>query len=522
MGASRSLGRRLLAAMGLTTAAFGMIVAIGGEAPVGAAPVSVTKSYTGPAVPIEDAADLTGSNPGAVATASLVVSGVLSPITDLDFRIDGSVCSTISGSVDVGLDHTFMLDLDATLESPAGTTVSLFSRTGGSGNNMCQTLLDDEASVSIESVGTADAPFTGSYTPASPLSAFDGENPNGTWKLHVRDSYLGDTGNIRAFSLLFTSAETGEVTATKTVAGTFEEEGAVTYTVVLTNSGNTAVSDRAGHEFVDVLPAGLTLVSATTTYGIAVATVATNTVTWDGELGQDGGQSTITINATVDPGTQHTTITNQGSLSYDSDNDGDNDASGHTDDPAVGGATDPTSFFVGAKVSATKSVSGTYQAGGTVTYTIVTTNHGDAAVADNPGDELTDVLPPGLTLVSATATAGTAVATIATDTVTWNGALGVGEAATITIVATVDADVHDVVISNQATISFDSDDNGTNDASGHTDDPAVGGNSNATSFAVGAPIPITGTDTWGVVLLGLAALVAGTGLALVGRRRPAA
>jgi len=38
-----------------------------------------------------------------------------------------------------------------------------------------------------------------------------------------------------------------------------------------------------------------------------------------------------------------------------------------------------------------------------VTYTVVLTNSGPGAQGDNPGNEFTDVLPAGLTLVSATA-----------------------------------------------------------------------------------------------------------------------
>ena len=48
----------------------------------------------------------------------------------------------------------------------------------------------------------------------------------------------------------------------------------MTYTVTLTNNGTDAQADNAGHEFTDVLPAGLTLVSATATSGTAAATVA--------------------------------------------------------------------------------------------------------------------------------------------------------------------------------------------------------------------------------------------------------
>ena len=63
-----------------------------------------------------------------------------------------------------------------------------------------------------------------------------------------------------------------------------------------------------------------------------------------------------------------------------------------------------------AAVTATKTVAGTFAPGSTVTYTVTISNTGSGATADNPGNEFTDVLPAGLTLVSATASSGTAVA----------------------------------------------------------------------------------------------------------------
>ena len=131
---------------------------------------------------------------------------------------------------------------------------------------------------------------------------------------------------------------------TKTVAGTFVPGGAVTYTVVLTNSGPESQGDNPGDEFTDVLPAELTLVDATATSGTATATVATNTVTWNGSLG-DGASVTITIDAVIDAGAgPGTTISNQGTIAYDADGNGTNEASAVTDDPGTAAEDDPTSF----------------------------------------------------------------------------------------------------------------------------------------------------------------------------------
>jgi pimeloyl-ACP methyl ester carboxylesterase len=84
-----------------------------------------------------------------------------------------------------------------------GTTVTLLNRPGGGGPgiNFCNTTLDDDGGLSsIQNINAALAPYTGTFTPASPLAAFRGQNPNGTWRLRVGDFAGGDTGSVRAFS----------------------------------------------------------------------------------------------------------------------------------------------------------------------------------------------------------------------------------------------------------------------------------------------------------------------------------
>ena len=172
--------------------------------PVGAlAKTSQIFSYTGPAAPIPD-----GNAAGV--SVQLPVSGLPAAIADLNFRIDGTQCTSLEGSTTAGVSHSWVGDLVFRLTSPAGTTVTIINRAGGganSGNNFCQTALDDEAAsqATINSVPASGAPYVGSFYPSSPLSAFDGENPNGTWTLTVVDDFPGDTGFVRAFSLVFTN-----------------------------------------------------------------------------------------------------------------------------------------------------------------------------------------------------------------------------------------------------------------------------------------------------------------------------
>ena len=213
-----------------------MLVALVAAPTALAAPA--TFSYAGPPVAIPDATDLSGNSPGAPAEATVTAAGLAPHVTDIDFRIDGTACSTTAGSTTVGIAHTFVNDLELRLTSPGGTTVKVIDNTDGSGNNFCQVLLDDDAASSIQSAVTANAPFTGTWMPANPLSAFDGQNPNGSWTLAAQDFFSGDTGSIRAFSVIIdtkgaptigTTASPditlgGQITDAATISGRFNPQ----------------------------------------------------------------------------------------------------------------------------------------------------------------------------------------------------------------------------------------------------------------------------------------------------------
>jgi len=158
-------------------------------------------SYTGPPVLIR-------SDIPNTVTIPIEVSGLSSPVGGLNFSFDGSGCTSDIGATTVGLDHSWVGDLVITLTSPQGTTVTLMNQPGGplnSGNNFCNTVLSDGATALIQAISPAGNPYTGSFKPASPLAAFSGQNGNGTWTLTVTDVASFDGGNVRAFSLAFTT-----------------------------------------------------------------------------------------------------------------------------------------------------------------------------------------------------------------------------------------------------------------------------------------------------------------------------
>jgi subtilisin-like proprotein convertase family protein len=119
---------------------------------------------------------------GASSTLAVAASGL---ITDIDATI-GQIT------------HTFDGDLIISLTSPAGTTVRLANRNGSSGDNFTNTVFDDAAAVAVSS---GSAPFTGSFRPFEPLSAFNGQQVQGTWTLKVVDVAAADTGTLSSWGI---------------------------------------------------------------------------------------------------------------------------------------------------------------------------------------------------------------------------------------------------------------------------------------------------------------------------------
>jgi uncharacterized repeat protein (TIGR01451 family) len=244
-----------------------------------------TVGYTGPPVAIPD-------NNAAGVGVPIDVSGLSGTISDLNFRIDGSSCTSAAGATTVGIDHTFVGDLVIKLTSPEGTTVTLIDQAGGSGNNFCDVLLDDQGGGNpVSFLGSFEAPFTGTHLPSNPLAGFNGENPNGTWVLHVSDMAGADVGSVRAFSLLLsTVTRTAECDAapqgadlsvsTNASPGLALTGSNITYTTTVTNNGP---GDAEAVKLTSDLPALSTFVSCGSTGG--------------GVCGFDGGRPVVTFDS---------------------------------------------------------------------------------------------------------------------------------------------------------------------------------------------------------------------------------
>lgn len=280
-----------------------------------------------------------------------------------------------------------------------------------------------------------------------------------------------------------TTAGVADIAITKTrTASLVIPGGPLHYTITVTNNGP---SDAASVTMTDVLPAPLRFTALSVPAGWSCSTPAAGTngtIVCSTSPMATGAIATFALDVVVDPATSAGTAINNTATVTTPTSDSNSANNSSTSSAAVG--TPPN-------ITATKSIAGgaTHPEGSVITYTIVLTNSGSIAQADNPGNELTDVLPASLTLVSAAASSGTAVANLGTNTVTWNGAIGGGGSVTITIQALVKNGTSGTTIANQASVSYDSDGNGTNDATRLSDDPSTAAPSDPTAFAVVGIVP---------------------------------
>ena len=143
---------------------------------------------------------------------------------------------TIVGRIAVriyGLTHTYPGDLDILVEGPTGMKILLMSDAGGQYDvNGVDLLFDDYAAAPLPSdaqitsgtwqptdIISIDSDALPAPAPAGPygtnLNAFDGTDPQGTWKLYVNDDAGGDIGSANEWCVeiypTFPSAEATNV-----------------------------------------------------------------------------------------------------------------------------------------------------------------------------------------------------------------------------------------------------------------------------------------------------------------------
>jgi uncharacterized repeat protein (TIGR01451 family) len=142
----------------------------------------------------------------ATVTSTLTIAGARPYLWDLDL-------TTL-------ISHTYAADLDITLTSPRGTTVTVTTDNGGGNDDVfAGTHWDDDAGDTRPPGPITDATFSNGVvatrlSPEEPFGAFIGENPNGVWSLVVTDDLLSDTGKLNRWSLAIVTLPVAPITAT--------------------------------------------------------------------------------------------------------------------------------------------------------------------------------------------------------------------------------------------------------------------------------------------------------------------
>jgi len=232
--------------------------------------------------------------------------------------------------------------------------------------------------------------------------------------------------------------------ATALVTTVSDKTPAAGETITYTLTGAPAFTVAKSLTIQDVLGAGLTFVSASTSNGF----YASSTGTWNvGTLPSGNSVITLVLTATVNADAAGQTIDNTPSIAYGANTCADSSKITGAS-ITVQGATITTSTPEFADIAIAKTVDNANPAvNQTVNYTLVVTDNGPATSTDVVA---TDTLPSTLTFVSATFSEGS----YASSTGSWTiGTVDASSTATLTITARVNSGTAGATITNTGFVS---------------------------------------------------------------------
>lgn len=221
----------------------------------------VCNTYASTNVPVAISASGT---PTVTSTLTITDAGTINDVDVLNLNIS----------------HTWINDLIVRLTSPQGTQVTLLSQICNSEDNIL-TNFDDESGNAYSSLPCPPT-NNGTYQPLNALSAFDGEDLNGTWTLTIQDVFNQDGGSLNAWSLGICYTGVGPQPLTVTAAGTdISCNGAMDGTATASPAGGTgsysyAWSNGGSTPTISNLGAGTYTVTVTSGAETATASVTVN------------------------------------------------------------------------------------------------------------------------------------------------------------------------------------------------------------------------------------------------------
>ncbi len=218
--------------------------------------------------------------------------------------------------------HTWRGDLQMTLQSPAGTRVQLVN---GDTNNISgdnfNVRLNDSGTQTVNTDGnavnhsTTAPPYQNNFAPNAALSAFAGQNSSGTWRLEICDLFpTQDNGTFTRADLYLTVAPTNfaDLSLAKTVSNATPASGTnINYTLTASSAAASNLT-ATGVTVLDVLPLGVTFVSAS-----GSGSYNAGTGVWTVGTLAPGASASITITVTVNA-TSGAIVTNGAEISASS------------------------------------------------------------------------------------------------------------------------------------------------------------------------------------------------------------
>lgn len=208
--------------------------------------------------------------------------------------------------VDIGVlaSHTWRGDMQMILQSPAGTRVQIVN---GDTNNISgdnfNVRLNDSGTQTVNTDGntvnhtTSAPPYQNNFAPNAALSAFNGQNSTGTWRLEICDLFPSqDNGTFTRADLYLTQAPANfaDLSLAKTVSNGTPANGAtISYTLTASNAAASNLT-ATGVTVLDNLPLGVNFVSAS-----GAGSYNSATGIWTVGSLAPGASAAITITVTV-------------------------------------------------------------------------------------------------------------------------------------------------------------------------------------------------------------------------------
>ncbi len=122
-------------------------------------------------------------------------------VTSTSTLADGTNVTDVD--VRVAVVHYYVEDVTLTL-SHGATSIQLANSNGGQGDHYTNTVFDDSAATFVQN---GSPPYTGTFKPEQPLSAFNGTAASGAWTLSASDGFpSADDGILANWSLRLTTS----------------------------------------------------------------------------------------------------------------------------------------------------------------------------------------------------------------------------------------------------------------------------------------------------------------------------